>query len=143
MKISKIVIRAIRTLLPVLVLGLLLGCEKSPIEQAGIVVTDDMPKLQLAMVRMIPGEPVTVAKINIENGLRRLLAYHDEQQMNIPAVSDKEHEAYAVSFGVIVVPGMNDALDENHQKLQHYFLDYAKLYNQTIISARKNGWKAQ
>ena len=59
----------------------LVACEKTPVEQAGVIVSADMPQAQRLLLEMIPDEPRAYAKQNIDNGNRRLLAYQSSNGM--------------------------------------------------------------
>jgi hypothetical protein len=119
---------------------ILLACEKTPLEQAGIHVDENSPKAQQVLVQMIPGEPKAYAEENIQHGNLRLLAFHDvvagKRGIKIPAVAERQLEDYAVSFGVMMVPNIASSGNEQAAKLQQYFLQYAKTYNQVIIRHR-------
>ena len=111
----------------------LMGCEKTPIEKAGIIITEDSPVIELMMAQMIPGEPVAFANENIEKGSLRLYAYETSKGVMIPAVSSFRAEDYAITFGLRLMPGMGLAETENQKKIQEYFLNYAKAYNERVI----------
>ena len=116
-----------------LALVFLCACEKTEIERAGISISSDLPKVQLEMIHMMPSTPLDYAAVAKEKNFKRLFAYRDAEGLHIPGVPKGQEETYAVSFGVMMMPGMAGAEDENHKRLQKYFLEYSQVYNEEII----------
>lgn len=118
-------------------LSLLLACERSPLEQAGIELKGSSAQLR-SLAALMPGDAQQYAQTNIELQQLHLLAYSSDKGLLIPAVTADKVEMYAMNFGVILAPAMNGPVESgDHEKLRAYFIRYASEYNQIIIQARQ------
>ncbi len=113
---------------------LLSACSKPAYEQAGIELSDNTHQ----NVKMLADEmllPVDERlQLYIEAKQYRLLAYNSLEGVVVPGYKLDLTQKIMERFGVQMVPAMGDAIyDEQHRKLQAFFIEYAAEYNRKMV----------
>jgi hypothetical protein len=69
-----------------------------------------------------------------QSGHLRLLAYYSMEGLNVPGFKGKQAAKMVEKFGIEIAPAMGDQVfNDNHRKLQAYFIDYAGRYNAILV----------
>lgn len=117
---------------------LLLACSKPDYEKSGVRLGNDAPVSMRSLADMMMLPPQDRLSNYSDQGYLRVLAYQTMDGLKVPGFAENYEEGFSdkliESVGVELAPGMGDQiLNDDHLKLQRYFIDYAGRYNQLLV----------
>jgi hypothetical protein len=110
------------------------ACAKPDFNKAGVEINAESSKSVVNLSNIMIFSPEKRLSEYIESGHLRLLAYYSMEGLNVPGFKGKQAANVVEKFGIEIAPAMGDQVfNENHRKLQAYFIDYADRYNVMLV----------